>query len=337
MNRIVQILGAFGPPVAKSVGAGVVAALLFSVMAKGTALAMVLAYLAPLPIMIANFEWGVEMGAVAALTACGGAAALLDPSSGAIFGATIALPAWLVSALCCIRARLFNRSKSDTEKSPEWCPVGIIVTAAALVGALIGLGALVSLIAVYGGYQKGVDALVKSLAPDFRDALDQMIALPSGMTVEDFVSLVIRMSPLMLAAGTFLMLCANLYIGGRVAQVSQTLKRPWPNLPESLTLPPALGVALVLCLGLAMTLGDPIRQAAWIGVGAFAAAYVLQGLALAHGLTRGLQFRNPTLFVMYLACVLAPRWVLPAVAFAGLMESFLSLRARRLAAANAKP
>ena len=323
--------------IAIAFGAGVVAALLFAVMAKGTALAMTLAYLAPLPIIIAGLNWGVDMGAIAALTACGGAAALVDPYSGALFGASVALPAWLLSALSSLRARIFNRVKNDPDQPPGWCPVGVVVTIAAVIGSLIGLGALVSLFVLYGGYQKGVDALVQQVTPDIQEALGEVIALPSGMTVEEFATLVVRMSPLMLAAATFLMLCANLYVGARVAQISHALKRPWPSLPESLVLPPFLGVALVLCLGLTFALGDPSRQAAWIGVGAFAAAFVLQGLALAHALTRGLQFRNPLLFTLYLAVALAPRWTLPVLGFIGLLESFLSLRAKRVAAASAKP
>jgi hypothetical protein len=147
----------------------------------------------------------------------------------------------------------------------------------------------------------------------------------------------VRRSPLMLAGVMFLTLCANLYVGARVAQVSQALKRPWPSLPESLALPRALGVALVLCLGLAFLLEDPFRQAAWIGAAAFAGAYAMQGLALVHALTRGLQFRNPLIFILYLVCAFAPLWIFPVVIFVGLMESFLSLRAKRVAAANAKP
>jgi hypothetical protein len=327
--------------IAIAFGAGVVSALLFAAMAKGTALAMALAYLAPLPIIIASFGWGIEMGAIAALTACGGAAALATPLSidllsGTLFGLAVALPAWALSALAGARSRLFTKLRNGADETSSWCPVGLVVTAASIVGALVGLGALVSLIVLYGGYEKGVDALVSQVTPDIQEALDEVLALPSGMSVEEFATLVVRMSPLMLAAATFLMLCANLYVGARVAQVSQALKRPWPNLPESLALPQLLGVALVLCLGLALTLGDPLRQAAWIGVGAFAAAYTMQGLALAHALTRGLQIRNPLLFALYLACALAPRWVLPVLTFAGLMESFLSLRARRIAAANVK-
>jgi hypothetical protein len=322
--------------IAIAFGAGVVSALLFAVTVKGTLLAVALAYLAPLPVVIACFGWGLDMGAIAAATACGGVAALIDPLSGALFGASIALPSWLLSALAYSRSMRFVRAKPDAAEPRGWCPVGLIVTAAAIIGVLVGLGALLSLIVLYGGYQQGVDALVSQIAPDIQEALNEVFALPSGMTVEEFATLVVRMSPLMLAAATFLMLCANLYLGARVAEISQSLKRPWPNLPESLVLPRALGVALVLCVALALTIRDPQRQAAWIGVGAFAAAFALQGLALAHALTRGLQIRNPLLFALYLVCALEPRWAVPTLTFAGLMESFLSLRARRIAAADAK-
>jgi Predicted membrane protein (DUF2232) len=322
--------------IAIAFGAGVVSVLLFAVTVKGTLLAIALAYLAPLPIVIASLGWGVDMGAIAAATACGGVAALIDPLSGALFGASVALPAWLLSALCCARAFRLGRAKDNVAEPRPWFPVGLIVTAAAVVGVLIGLGALLSLVILYGGYQQGVEALVNQVTPDIQEALNEVFALPSGMTVEEFATLVVRMSPLMLAAATFLMLCANLYLGARVAEISQLLKRPWASLPESLVLPWALGAALVLCLGLALTIRDPERQAAWIGVGALAAAFALQGLALAHALTRGLQIRNPLLFALYLVCALAPRWAVPALTFAGLMESFLSLRARRVAAANAK-
>jgi hypothetical protein len=257
--------------------------------------------------------------------------------SGALFGASVAAPAWLLSALAYFRSTRFARTKDDVAEPRGWCPAGLVVTAASLIGALIGLGALLSLIILYGGYQQGVDALVSQVTPDIQEALNEVFALPSGMTIEEFATLVVRMSPLMLAAATFLMLCANLYLGARVAEISQSLKRPWPSLPESLVLPKALGIALVICVGLAMTIRDPQRQAAWIGVGAFAAAFALQGLALAHALTRGLQIRNPILFALYLVCALAPRWAVPTLVFAGLMESFLSLRSRRVAAANAKP
>jgi len=321
---------------ALALGAGAVAALLFVAMAKGTMLALALAYLAPLPIFIAGLSWGADMGALAAITAGSVVAAVIDPLSGALFGASIALPAWILSALSITRLRLFGQAKEGGAKTAAVAPIGYVVSAAALIGILIGLGALISLVVLYGGYQKGVDALVAQVTPDIREALDQAISLPEGMTIEEFATLFVRLSPLALASATFFMLCANLYLAARVAQVSQSLQRPWPNLPESLILPQALSVALVLSLVLALTLRDPTREAAWVGVGALAAAFGLQGLALAHALTRGLSFRIPLLFAIYVTCILLPRWALPVVASAGVLESFLSLRARRVAATNVK-
>ena len=47
-------------------GAGCAAAFLFAVSAESSPLAMLLAYLAPLPIMIATLGWGLDAGAIAA-------------------------------------------------------------------------------------------------------------------------------------------------------------------------------------------------------------------------------------------------------------------------------
>jgi hypothetical protein len=322
--------------IAIAFGAGIVSALLFAASAKATALALTLPYLAPLPLVIACLSWGIDMGAIAALVAAGGAAALSDPSSGAVFGCAIALPAWALSALATSRARFFARLGGDGERPLEWCPVGLVVTAAAAIGALIGLSALVSLIVAYSGYENGVQELSKELAPLFQSTFADWVSLPGSMTVEQFANQIVREAPPILAPGAFLLFCFNLYLGARVAQISQALKRPWPDLPEHLVLPRALGAALVLALALALLVADPYRVAAWIVVGAFAMAFVLQGLALAHAMTRGVSYRNPLLFVLYMACSFAPYWLLPALAVAGLTESFLSLRARRVAASNAK-
>ena len=52
-----------------AIGAGCAAALLFAVSAQSSLLAMTLAYLAPLPIMIATLGWGLDGGAIAAAIA----------------------------------------------------------------------------------------------------------------------------------------------------------------------------------------------------------------------------------------------------------------------------
>lgn len=319
-----------------AIGAGLAAALLFAVMAKGTVLAMTLAYLAPLPIVIATLGWGLDMGALAATIASAAAAILVDPLSGGLFAASIALPAWLLSFVSLSPRDRFYPIAAVARGEKTWFPVGGIVAIAALIGAIVGAGALASLILVYGGYHKGVDALAAELVPDLKDALDGVMTLPGGVTVEQFAALIVRLSPAVLAATTCLMLCANLYAGARAVQLSQRLKRPWTNLPEALILPQFLGIGLIACVGLALALPGPAGHAAWIGVGALGCAYVMQGLAVVHSLSRGLPARIPMLIALYLVCVIAARWSLPVLALVGLAESLLALRARRAAAANVK-
>jgi hypothetical protein len=318
-----------------AIGAGLAAALLFAVMAKGTLLAMALAYLAPLPIVIATLGWGLDMGALAATIASVAAAILVDPLSGGLFAASIALPAWLLSFIAVLpRERLYPIAAAAGDKS--WFPVGGIVAVAALIGALLGAGELASLALASGGYENGVEAGAAEITPALTEMLDGVMTLPGGATVEQVAALIVRLSPAALAATTCLMLCANLYAGARAVQLSQRLKRPWPNVPEALVLPPVLGIGLIACLGLALALAGSAGHVAWIGVGAVGCVYVMQGLAVVHSLSRGLPARIPMLIALYFVFWAASLLSLPALALLGLVESFLSLRARR-AAANAKP
>ena len=73
-------------------GAGCAAAFLFAVSAEASALAMTLAYLAPLPIMIATMGWGLDAGAIAAAASVAGLTLIAEPLSGMLFAASVALP-----------------------------------------------------------------------------------------------------------------------------------------------------------------------------------------------------------------------------------------------------
>ena len=94
---------------AVAIGAGCAAAFLFAVSAQTSPLAMTLAYLAPLPVMIATMGWGVGAGAIAAAMFVAGLTLLADPfsslryaaSTGLLFAASVAAPAWI----CCLRRR----------------------------------------------------------------------------------------------------------------------------------------------------------------------------------------------------------------------------------------
>jgi hypothetical protein len=317
-----------------AVGAGIAAALLFAVTVKGTMLAMLLAYLAPLPIFIVTLGWGLDVGALAGVVAGLAAAAAIEPVSGALFVVTVALPAWILSFIAGPnRDSLFRASSNGAAAR---IPVGIIVAATAAIGFALGVAALLALIAYYGGYDNGIRGLAAEFTPDLKLAVDEVMALPAGFSVEEFAMLIVRISPAAVAISTLLMLCVNLYIAARSVQLSHRLDRPWPNLPESLVLPPALGAALIVAAAVCFILPAPAYQIAWIATGALGASYVLQGLAVLHALSRGLPARFALLAGLYVCSLITFRWSMPIIAVVGLLESLLSLRARR-AAADAKP
>jgi Predicted membrane protein (DUF2232) len=319
-----------------AIGAGLAAALLFAVMAKGTVLAIGLGFVTPLPIVIATLGWGLDMGALAVVVAGATVAGLVGATIGLLFCLLIALPAWILSYLSLQRRDwLFPRARSDGEKG--WFSVGSLVVFAALFGGLLGVAQLISFVVGYGGYQQGVEAIAAELAPSLAEAVDGVTTLPGNLSIQDLASLFTRLLPAALATICTLMFCVSFYAGARAVQLSQRLQRPWPDLPEALVLPPPLGIVLILCGILAIAAHGLIAHLAWIFLGPLGCAYMMQGLAVIHSLSRRLPARVPALIILYLVTWLFSPICGPLLAALGLVESALSLRARRAAAANVKP
>jgi hypothetical protein len=138
----------------------------------------------------------------------------------------------------------------------------------------------------------------------------------------------VRFGPPAIAGSTLLMLCVNLYGAARSTQLSHRLPRPWPDLPASLALPWPLGVAFLACAAAAYALPSPAAQYFSIGAGGLGVALSLQGLAVAHALSRGLRMRPLMLVALYACCVLRAKYTLPVLAGLGVVDGFLRLRSR---------
>jgi hypothetical protein len=281
--------------------------------------------------MIVCLGWGFDAGLIALGVSCAAVAGAIEPFSGLLFALTVALPAWALAAFTNLKALPHFGRKAADSAPPARASLGAIVALAATLGALVSVGALVSMIVVYGGYQKGVEAFGAMLQPTIQEALGGAANLPQDFSIDEIVRLVVKYSPAAIASSTTLMLLFNLYAAARSAQLSQKLNRPWPDVPTSLALPLALGVLAVAAVGVWLAAPEPASQFAVIFVGALGVVYVLQGLATLHALSRRLPARPALLIAMYLACLVAPRWVLPAVAVVGVVESAASLRARAAA------
>jgi hypothetical protein len=317
------------------VGAGAVSALLFALTVKGTPLALALAYLAPMPLMIAAFGWGGLGGLVAAMVAASALVAVFDLQGALVFLLVVAAPAWILPTLAVLPryAPPWRRGDPDV---PARTPVGAVVMLAAALGALAGLAGLATLIIGYGGYEAGLQALISELTPAIEKAVEGVDVLPDGVSARDIAEEVAKLAPLATATLGFLTLCANLYAAARSTALSHRLPRPWPDLPTEFVLPRPLGVVAAIAVGTAIALPEPTDQFAWVFAGPLSAAYALQGLAVLHALSRGLPLRPLLIVALYFCCGVRAGWTLPLIALVGLVDSAVNLRARAAAARRSK-
>ncbi len=316
---------------AVAVGAGCAAAFLFAVSSQTSPLAMTLAYLAPLPIMIATMGWGIDAGAVAAATSVAGLTLLAEPLTGLLYAASVAAPAWMLAAFA--SAPVARRILPVLRPDGTYASVGSIVILASAVG-MLGAGAvLTAIIIIYGGYAEGAKQVTTALAALASDALDAKDVDQANL----FADTLVRFGPAAIAASTLLMLSINLYAASRSTQLSHRLQRPWSDLPTSLRLPWPLGILAIGCAACAYALPAPASQYFSIVVGGLGAAFVLQGLAVAHALSRGLKLRVVMLVALYACCVLRAKYTLPILAALGLIDAFARLRARAAFLPSPKP
>ena len=291
-----------------ALGAGVTSAVLFAVARTGSPAAILLAYLAPLPIMIAGLGFTHAVGAAAALIGGGAIGVALGPAAGVLFLAALGLPAWHLSRLALLGRPL--AAQPAGAPAPGWYPIPklLLNIAAAAAAPVLVIG--IALVWRLGGYDRTVSTLATKLA-----------TLLSGETVPEAFPFadIVRLAPVAMAASSVLMLAVNLWLAARSVQLSSLLVRPWPNLPDALRMP-RLAVAAFAALGAASLLPDPYGIAGAVMAAAVGVLFVFEGLAAAHVLTRGLSARIVTLTAIYLATAFLMPWPLLALALLGCID-----------------
>ena len=317
---------------AVAIGAGCAAAFLFAVSAQTSPLAVALAYLAPLPIMIATMGWGLDAGAIAAAASVAGLTLIAEPLSGLLYAASVAIPAWVLAAFAVTPFSRYLAARSAS--APPHASVGSIVMLAAAIGMLGAAAVLTTIIVVYHGYGEGAKQAATALAALASDAFGDG---EEGAAAQAFAETLVRFGPAAIAASTLLMLSVNLYAAARSTALSHRLQRPWPDLPTSLSLPWPLGVLMIGCAACAYALPAPASQYFSILVGGLGGAFVLQGLAVAHALSHGLKLRLVMLVALYACCLLRAKFTLPVLAALGLVDAFAKLRARAAFVPSPKP
>ena len=272
--------------------AGAASALMFASISSGALISLVLAYLAPLPLMLAAIAWGPLCGAIGGLFATLVIAGALSPSLALGYGLAFALPAWWLGHLAMLGRPVAGGVASTDAASlqVEWYPLGRILLWIAALATILTAGSLYSL---------GSDA--SAISDAMRRGFARILSMVSETTVAESdprVGLMVAIIPVLLAASQMAALALNLYLAAKVASVSGRLHRPWPDL-SSTSLPPMTLVAL--CVALAFSFfGGMTGILAVVVTTVLTMAYALVGLAVLHTVTRDLANRGFWLAAAYL-------------------------------------
>lgn len=303
------------------IGAGLASALLIAAVTQGTALALALFMLSPVPIIVAALGWDHRAGLVA--TVVGGVAisAFASPLGGLSFAVATGLPSWWLAYLA-----LLGRPREDG--AIEWYPTGRLL-------AWIGATAALTFFAA-------------AIFPDFnfaqysqssRDAAEAVLRMQTGIPesapltdvgdvpVEEIVSRIAAITPIIGTIGFTFVLLLYVWIGGRIVSASGRLARPWPVLCETV-MPRETIFVLVAAAVASMLLGGFPGVLALALVGGLLTAFGVQGLAAIHDLSRGRSGRGFILALAYVVMFLSQGLALLPLILFGLLDSAFGLRAQ---------
>lgn len=304
-----------------SVLGGIAAALIFAVVTRGGAGGLMLAHLAPLPIMIIALGYGVRHGASAALLATAILSVYPHPVVGMVYAVMVAGPAWLA----CYAASGAPRGRRDfiTSNFPGWAALAPAV----VIALTVSLWLIVATLS-FGSLD---DALNPIRARAFI-VLDEMIKENKSLEGKlDPVALsgsVAMAVPAFIASYTVMLHIVNLWIAGRLTLASGLLTRPWPDIAEGFRLPKFVGA--VFLSGLALSLfNGPSAAVGYVLVASMGLIISFQGLAVAHARLRDRRNGMIMLAIMYFVVGLLG-WPLVLFVLIGLTDLIVDFRSRKI-------
>jgi hypothetical protein len=301
-----------------AVGAGAISALLYLSVIFGRPGAMLLAYLAQLPLFAVAFG----MGGLASLTAAGSAAVIVASVGGLIAGVLFMAASGLPVVILGQRALL---SRQTADGKTEWYPLGRLLTWAVAMGA--GAFAVLGLVLTLT-----TDGIESSLRGTLDTSLARMLAGGEDADRQRLLDFVVPWFPAAVVMSWLLMMAVNAALAqGVLARFGRNL-RPSPEiadmeLPQAMTL--LLGGAGVAALFGPAALGYMGRNLFLILI----VPFFFLGLGVVHAVARKFAAHKPLILVAAYAAMIVLVWPVVLVAGLGLFDQWLGLR-RRLAAAG---
>lgn len=303
------------------IAAGLASAVLYSSMATGSMISVLLFYLSPLPLYIAGLGWGVLSAATGIIAAAVISSLFVSAKFAGLYLVWTGGPTLGLIYL----ATLSRPSDDGVPKTREWYPQGRLLVWT----CLIATGLLVITVVVTGpdlasfqSYMRAMFDQVIKQSTGFKELLAQQ----PGFDITKAVNFLIWVLPAVSVGIWALATWANIWLGAVVARASGRLERPWPPLSE-IMVPHKFSWAFLACFAMSFL---PGLLGLFAGAFATAAAFifVMIGLVTLHVISRGNTFRPFILGIAYALLIFLSWLALPVFAAIGLADTSLGLRAR---------
>ena len=289
-------------------GGGLASAALFAASAKESGFALTLAYFTYLPLMIAALGYPLPGAAVGALAGAFLLAFLLHPLLGLAFFAAFGVPAVALGAIAGRpRKAPAEAPIAFSEHALIWFSSGAILFFAVLLSICLTLFALFIVAGHYGGADNALQELTVAFAPLLDELAASFKTMLPDLRVEAFKRVALLSIPAAMAASSLLMMSLNLWLAGRIVEMSGRLPRAWPDLPRTLRLPRIIVLWLVAGVGM-MLRGGPTAAVGGALASTSILALAFQGLAVLHATTRGARTRLAMLSALYAVIVVLEPW-----------------------------
>lgn len=310
------------PQMFASLGGGLAAAAVFAVITKGTLAGLLLAHLAPLPLMIVALGFGLRHGATSALIATGLLSIWPNPVFGLAYAGFVAIPAMLAAYVALGAPYRAKALLTSNLPATAVLAAGVALAVAAGVAVTMAVIQLGSLDEALNPLRAKAYMIIEDMirAQDLGDKLDAKQL--SGFAAYAF--------PATIAAYALLIHSLNLWSAGQLVKASSLLKRPWPDIAADFAMPRVVSVAFAAAAALA-SVGGLVGEFGLIVAETLGLALALQGLAVAHTLLRGFKIGVVALTIAYFAIGLLG-WPILLFTAIGVADAAFSFRARRAAA-----
>jgi hypothetical protein len=302
--------------------AGLASALLFAVVITGSPLALMLSYIAPLPIFIASLGWRHHAGLVATAVGTLAIAIALSPNVGFAFAVGHGVPAWWIAYLALLGRETL---RADGSADTEWYPVGRLLMWIGVVSALITLAGAVAISFDHERYQEMMRRSIEAVLTASTAPGGPLAGNISAQDAARFAGLLTSLVPFVAGLSFFTMIVANLWLAARITKAMGRLARPFPFLPAT-----QLPKEAVIGLGVAALGANAFPGFAGLActalAGALVMAFFLSGLAAIHQMLADRPWRGAALAALYVSLFLIFTLGLPVIALFGVADSLFNLR-----------